>query len=421
MSDVADIDLDTYDPMDPAVQQCPFPHYAALREQAPVYRHPATGMFFVSRHDTVKQVLLDTETFSSRMSNTGTIGSPEVMEQVKAIAAEGWPRADTMLTIDPPHQIRYRKLVSRAFTARRIAALEDDVRAVATDLIDAFPDAGTIDFHADFAVALPVRVIHQALDMAPETESKIKGWSDDAVASLGAHLTDERRLEATRGVVETQQYIHDEYQRVLAEPDGSILSDVAHGDFDDPDTGEVRKLNFPEVFSIIQQLMVAGNETTTKLLNETMKMLIETPGWWDRLRDDPSTIPAVVEEGLRLSSPNQGLFRTVTRDTELDGVEVPAGSRLWVMFGSANRDAEVYPDPDAFDPERDRLRDHLAFGKGQHFCPGAPLSRLEARVSLEELARRLVEVDFAEGNTFEYEPSYILRGLAKLDLDVVKG
>jgi cytochrome P450 len=414
------IDLTTYDPMEPSIQQCPFPHYAALRREAPVYHHPLTGMYFVSRLDTVSEVLRDTDTFSSKMSNRGTVGSPETMARVIEIAASGWPPVGTMLTIDPPAHTRYRKLVSRAFSARRIAALEDQVRAITVELIQAFPDRGTIDFHRDFAVALPVRVIHFALNMDPAVEGSIKRWSDDAVAALGVRLTDERRIEAVTGVVECQHYWHDEYQRRLANPGDDILSDLAHADFDDPDTGETRRLDFAEVFSIIQQLMVAGNETTTKLLNETVKLLVENPSWWDRLVADPAVIPAIVEEGLRMSSPNQGLFRIATRDTELEGVPIPAGSTLWVMFGSANRDERYFSEPDLFDPERANLKEHVAFGKGHHFCIGAPLSRLEGRVAFEELGRRLASIAFAPGNTFAYEPSFILRGLAALQLEITK-
>ena len=198
-----------------------------------------------------------------------------------------------MLTIDPPHQTRYRKLVSRAFSARRIAALEDKVREIAVELIDAFPDEGSIDFHRDFAVKFPVRVIHYALNMAPETEDKIKQWSDDAVAALGVNLTDERRLEAARGQVECQKYWHSEWEDRLANPVDDILSEVTHADFDDPDLpeGETRKLTFAEVFSIIQQLMVAGNETTTKFLNETIRLLIENPDQWDGHRERPGEDP----------------------------------------------------------------------------------------------------------------------------------
>ncbi len=150
-------------------------------------------------------------------------------------------------------------------------------------------------------------------------------------------------------------------------------------------------------------------------------MLIENPDWWDRMVADPDgVIPGLVEEGLRMSSPNQGLFRVVTQDTEIEGIPVPKGSRIWVMFGAANRDERVFPDGETFDPSRTNLKEHIAFGKGHHFCIGAPLSRLEGRVAFEELAKRIELPSFAEGNTFEYEPSFILRGLAQLDLDVKK-
>ena len=423
MADVADIDLDSYNPMDREVQQCPYPHYAALRDHGPIFHHKQTGMFFASRLDVVNEILRDTETYSSKMSNAGTTGDSDVMKQVAEIMREGWPRAETMLTIDPPLQTRYRKLVSRAFSARRIAALEDKIREIAVELIDEFPDEGTIDFHADFAVKFPVRVIRYALNMAPETEDKIKGWSDDAVAALGVNLTDERRIEAARGQIDNQKYWYSEYEDRLANPQDDILTDLIQADFDDPETpdGEMRKLDFPEIFSIIQQLMVAGNETTTKFLNETIKLLIEHPEWWDRLVDDTdAVINGLVEEGLRISSPNQGLFRVVTRDTEIEGVQIPQGSRIWVMFGAANRDERTFPDGDGFDPGRDNLKEHIAFGKGHHFCIGAPLSRLEGKVAFEELAKRIELPSFSEGNTFEYEPSFILRGLAQLDLDVKK-
>jgi cytochrome P450 len=423
MTDVSDIDLDSYDPMDREVQQCPYPHYAALREHGPIFLHKQTGMYFASRLDVVNEILRDTELFSSRMSNAGTVGESDVMKQVGDIMREGWPRVETMLTIDPPDHTRYRKLVSRAFSARRIAALEDKVREIAAELIEEFPDEGSIDFHADFAVSFPVRVIRYALNMAPETEDKIKGWSDDAVAALGVALTDERRLEAARGQIECQQYWFSEYEDRLANPQDDILSDLVHADFDATDTpeGETRKLAFPEIFSIIQQLMVAGNETTTKFLNETIRLLIEHPEWWDRLVEDPQgNINGLVEEGLRLSSPNQGLFRVVTRDTEIEGVPIPKGSRIWVMFGAANRDERTFPESEEFDPGRDNLKEHIAFGKGHHFCIGAPLSRLEGKVAFEELTKRIERPAFTASNTFEYEPSFILRGLAQLELDVKK-
>lgn len=345
------------------------------------------------------------------------------MDTVAEIMAQGWPRAETMLTRDPPHQTRYRKLVARAFSARRIAALEDKVREIAVDLISAFPESGPIDFHRDFAILLPVKVIHFALNMAPEVEDKVKVWSDAANVALGAAPSDEDRIAAAHAAVEGQQYWHDEYQDRLLNPVDDILSELAHADFDDPDTadGETRKLTFPEIYSLIKQLMVAGNETTTKFLNETMRLLIENPSQWQAAEQDlDNQINTLVEEGLRLSSPNQGLFRFVTEDTEIGGVPIPKGSTIWLIFSAANRDENVFADAETFDMSRDNLNEHVAFGKGHHFCIGAPLSRLEGRVAFEELVRRVHLPAFAEGNTFEYEPSFIMRGLTQLDLVVDK-
>lgn len=420
---VNEIDLTNYDPMDPAIQQCPFPHYAAVRDDGPIFWHEQSGMFFAARHDTVKQILRDTTTFSSVGSNTKNAGSTAVMNEVAEIMAQGWPRAETMLTVDPPVHTSYRRLVAKAFSAPRIATLEDQVRDIAVDLIDAFPAQGTIDFHRDFAVSLPVRVIHFALNMSPDVIDKIKLWSDAANVALGANPSDDERIAAAHLAVEGQRYWHDEYQDRLASPTDDILSEIAHADYSAPDSpdGETRKLEFPEIYSILKQLMVAGNETTTKFLNETMRLLIENPAQWDALSSDrDGTIHNLVEEGLRMSSPNQGLFRYATVNTEIEGQPIPVGSKIWLMFSSANRDENVFTDGETFDASRERLNDHVAFGMGRHFCIGAPLSRLEGTVAFDELAKRLHLPAFAPGNNFEYEPSYILRGLTQLDLEIEK-
>jgi cytochrome P450 len=414
----AAIDLNQYDPMKHEVQQDPFPYYEALRRDAPVFQHPVTGIYFVSRLDTVNRIFADPGTFSSKFSNTGTTpGSPEMLEELKEIASQGQPAVDTMLTADPPAQTRYRKTVGRAFSTKRIAALEPMIRTNTNALIDAWPKAGRIDFVNSFSVPFPVGVIATTLNMAPEAVQHIKRWSDASVAALGVALDDEARLDAARSVAEAHRYWTKEFESRRANPQDDFLTELTQATFTE-ESGGARVLDYAELVSIILQLMVAGNETTTKLVNETVKLLIENPEQFKRIKDDPSTIPEMVEEALRLSSPNQGLFRIVKKDVELDGVKVPAGSTLWVMFGAANRDERYFSDPNRFDPTRENLREHIAFGKGAHFCIGAPLARLEAKVCFEQLAERVEHWEFAPGNTFEYEPSYILRGLKNLDLDI---
>ena len=413
------VDLGRYDPMEWSTQQDPFPWYAALQREAPVYKHQPTGMFFVSRLDTVLNVLADTLTFSSRFANQATAAtSPEIAAQLVEIAKEGFgPPTNTMLTLDPPAQTRYRKAVGKAFSTRRILALEPRIREICDQLIGAWPKEGRVDFVNGFAVPYPVLVIAYALNMEPEREDDIKRWSDDSVAALGVQISGERRLEAARGVLELQKYWAGKFEARRAHPRGDFLTDLVNEDFEDEEEG-VRKLRIPELTSIIQQLMVAGNETTTKLINELMKLLVENPDQWEKIRADASLIPGAVEEALRMSSPNQGMFRLVKKDTELEGVKIPEGSSLWVMFGAANRDASVFPDPHRFDPTRDNLREHVAFGRAAHFCIGAPLARLETKVFLEQLIKRVDRIAFAPDTRFEYEPSYILRGLKSLEIEV---
>ncbi len=411
--------LDGYDPMDPTAQQDPFPYYQALREEAPVYLGP-NGMYFVSRHDAVLEVLEQPNRFSSQWGNTaGPAPVPGGEEELKGIFAEGYPAVSTMLTLDPPLQTRYRKAVGRAFSTKRILALEPGIRELAIELIDAWPASGRVDFMRQLSIPFPVRVIAQMLSIPLDREHDVKRWSDDSVASIGVKITKERGLEAARGVVEMHGYLASllDDRRQSAQDD--FLTELIDADFDDGQ-GEARKLDTPEMLSILQQLIVAGNEATTKGITEILKLLIQNPEQWKRIQEDPSTIPAMAEEALRLASPNQGLFRICTEDSEVAGTQIPKGSMLWVMFSSANRDERVFPDPDRFDPTRANLNDTVAFGRGAHFCIGAPLARLEIRVLFEELARRIEAPAFAPGTTLEYEPSFILRGLKELEIEVTR-
>jgi cytochrome P450 len=383
-----------------------------------VWKH-ASGIVFVSRHDHVSQILADTTTYSSRFASQPTFGSDEVNRQIAAIMQDGFPRVSTMLTEDPPLQTRYRKTVGKALSTRRILALEAKIRELSAEILDAWPARGRVDVMNTLSIPLPIRVIGHFLCMKPAVFQHVKRWSDSSVAGLGAMITDAQRLAAARDVVELQKYWQSELEARLAQPNDDIISALTQAEFED-ETGAERRLDLPEMISIIQQLMVAGNETTTKVINETLKLLLENFAWFERMQRDPEVVGAVIEEALRLATPNQGMFRYVTRDTELGGAAIPAGAMIWLMFGSANRDARVFPEPDEFDPERPNLKESVAFGRGAHFCIGAPLARLELRVLFEEIARRFESFALPPGYPLVYEPSYILRGLAGLELDVVK-
>lgn len=410
------ISLEGFNPFSPAVQQCPHAYYAAMRETTPVFHVPNTDIYLVTRHDLVTPILRNVETFSSRFGAAGEPPRGEVVERLKAVMAKGWPQVPTMLTIDPPEHTRYRLTVAQYFKPQRIATLRPAVQAICDRLIDSWIGEGRIEFVRRFAVPLPVEVIAHVLNVPADRMDDFKRWSDDSVAAIGSAISDDRRVEAQEGIVEFQHYFADQLERRRANPTGDLLSDLCEAEIDTDDGGR-RRLDMAEMLSIVQQLLVAGNETTTKALTEGVKLLATHPEQWAALQADPSRAPAVTEEVLRLATPTQGMFRLVTRDTEIDGVPVPKGARLLVVYSSANRDPSVFDDPDTFDPDRPNLKEHFAFGKGIHFCLGAPLSRLEMQVAFERLARRLGELRLAEGNTLEYEPSFVLRGLKRLEIE----
>lgn len=418
-------DLATFNPFDPDTLQCPFPHYAQMRDEQPVMHLESMGMYLVTRHDLVLQIVRDVETYSSQFGMASMAMPGDAQERMAAVMAEGYPRVSTMLTADMPDHTRYRRLISKAFTPKVIAELEPVIRSITTRLIDAWFAAAPgesldLEFVERFGVPLPVEVIAHALNVPDERLADFKRWSDDSIAGIGTQIGLEERLEAEQGVNEFQHYFAEQFELRKSNPQDDLLTNLlnARVDDDDPDVTDKRPLDMPEMLSIVQQLLVAGNETTTKLLTETVRLLAENPDQWQQLKDDPSRAPAIVEEALRLSTPTQGMFRIATKDHELEGVQIPKGARIVIVFASANRDAELFGEPDAFDPDRDNLRDHLAFGKGIHFCLGAALSRLEGKVALEEFARRVDRFELDDSNDFGYHPSFLLRGLKRLDITV---
>ena len=417
-------DLDGFDILDPEVQQCPHLYYSTMRDSCPVFPTEAAGteFYLISRHEDVMQVLMDPETFSSKFGRSGLPPSEEAIRRIAEVQNElgAYRRRDTLLTVDPPEHTRYRKLVSRAFTSRAIAELEPFIRDLTNDLIDRFLPAGRCEFVEEFAVPLPVATIARALNVPGDRLEDFKRWSDDAIAGTGRHLTVDEQVECEKSIIEFQHYFAEQLDQRRAEPRNDILTNLVQARIDvqeDPDLPD-EPLSTEEILSILQQILVAGNETTTKLLAEAMLLLSERPEVWNQLQTDPTMAGRVAEESLRLSSPTQGMWRIATRDVDIAGTSIPAGSRVVIMYASANRDETLFPDGDSFEPNRDNLSQHLSFGKGNHFCLGASLSRLEAVVALEELSRRIHSFSLSSGNEVQYQPSFMLRGLKRLDLEL---
>ncbi|MBL6630457.1 MAG: cytochrome P450 [Ilumatobacteraceae bacterium] len=433
MTDTAD--LSEFGLFDPAIQQCPHAYYAKMQQDAPVYpaEIPGGTLHLVTRYDDVTEIVRDVATFSNRFDTAGANFHPELAARMKELyeAEGGYDKIGTMLTVDPPDHTRFRRLVTKAFTPKVIADLEPTIREITrglvADVIAAMETDGKVEFVETFAVPLPVTVIAKALNVPDDRLADFKRWSDASIAGIGTNITIEERLEAEREVIQFQKYFAEQLELRRENPQGDILTNLLNARIDAEEVGDNgeeiddRPLTMPEMLSIIQQLLVAGNETTTKALTEMMRLLGENPTEWDRLREDPSRAKAVFEETLRLSTPTQGMFRVVKADAEVAGTSLCPGDRAVVMYAAANRDPDVFPDPDTFSPDRDNLTSHLAFGKGVHFCLGAALSRLEGKVAAEELARGLASFRLCESNEYRYHPSFMLRGLVSLDVEVTPG
>lgn len=410
-----------FDPLDPRTLQNPAPHLARLRAEGPVHFVPSLDAWFVVRHELVIEALRRPEVFSSQFPKSVLPLSEEDQRRLAEAMADGLPRPRTMITADGGVHTRYRRLVSKAFSPRSIAALEPTVRAITTRLIDTWIDRDRIEVVEDFAVPLPVEVIARALNVPDDRLADFRRWSDATVLTFGATPTVDERVAAIRTVQELQRFFVAAIEDRRLEPQDDLLTGLldARIDADDEDVDDRRPLDVPEMVSLVQELLVGGNETTTKLLAEMFRLLAGRPDRWAEVRADPEVIPALVEESLRLASPAQAMWRLTTEDTELGGVAIPAGSRVVLSYASANRDEQLFADPDEFDPRRESLGDHLAFGRGPHFCIGAGLARLEARVAFEELARRVQSISLPDTNDFPYNPSFLLRGLVRLDVDIV--
>ena len=395
-------DVDLYDP---ATQQDWYPTYDLLRAQAPVYRVPDTRMFVVTRYRDVVEVLRRTDLFAT--------GTPMFRHDAarRVFAERGWPRA-TPLSTNPPEHRHYRDLVDRFFDASGAARWTSLIEGTLAECLDPMVPRGHGELVGDLALPLPVAVITRILGFAVEDTDRLKRWSEAWVMPFAGGLTEEQEVWVAEEGVAFQHHIHEVATAKRAEPGDDVISALVHARLD----GE-RSLTDGEIVSIVDHLFIGGNETTTFALTSAVWILLREPGLYRRVLEDRSLMPRLVEEALRLESPTQGLFRVVTRDTELGGVALRAGSVVHVRYGAANRDPETFADPACVDLGRDNASRHLAFSLGEHHCPGAGLSRLEQRLALDAILDRLPDLRLAPGQDLSHEPGFVLRALGALHLE----
>lgn len=412
MSDLVHTPLDELTPLNPEVLACPHQFNERLRQEAPVYQCPHTGITFVSDYQTITRIAKDHETFSNRFSTAMPTSESKTDPRIRAIQQQGYPPVDTMLTQDPPLHRRYRGMVNQAFTARRVATLAPGIEKLCNDLIDGFIEEGYCEFVEAFAERVPLTVIAEQLGVPLSDYQLFKSWSDAFVAQLSQMASADEGVAAAQLILDYQHYFAARIEERRENPEDDIISDIVHAKFEDE-----RPLDTAEMLSIIQQLLVAGNETTTHAIAEGVLLLCQHPDQHQLLKQDSSLVPNFVEEVLRLATPTANMWRVVTRDTDINGVPVKAGSMIQIRFSSGNRDEAQFEAAQTFDVTRENARTNIAFGHGVHMCIGANLARRELDVAFRVLLERLdaFTLDCAEADLY-YPPNVLLRGLARLPI-----
>jgi cytochrome P450 len=382
----------SYDPYDIDINADPYPVFRRLREESPLYYNSAYDFYAISRFDDVNRALMDWESFSSSRG--------AALELIKANIEIP---SGALIFQDPPIHDIYRKLLARMFTARRISPLEPKIREFCAQCLDPLVGTGRLDFVTDVGAQMPMRVIGMLLGIPEEDQEAARDYAN---AQVRTRAGKPMKATATAGDVGR---IFAEYIDWRADhPSDDIVTELLNVEFED-ETGERRQLTRDELRIYMYMVSGAGNETSTRLIGWAGKVLAEHPDQRRELAEDPSLIPAAIEELMRYEPPAPHVARYVTRDVEFYGQTVPQGSAVMMLIGAANRDhREFPPDGDTFDIHRE-MRQHLAFSAGTHFCLGAALARLEGRIALEEILSRFPEweVDLANARL---SPTSTVRG-----------
>lgn len=390
-----------YNPFLPEVQANPFPYYTYLRQHAPVYQVPGVGCWAISRYDDVLSAFKTPQLFSSSIITAAFAGDLDPFP----------PETPAIIASDPPDHTRLRKLVNRAFTPRRVAALEQHIREVVRDLIARIPAQGEFDLVKHLSAPLPVIVIAELLGVPPERRDDFKYWADSFVrATSGMVVASEERAEIRQSLSDFFAYFRNAIAAYRRQPGDNLLSDLVRAE------EEHQTLTSEEILSMAAFLIIAGSETTQNLISNAMLALLAHPEQFAQVRANPALVVNVLEETLRYDGPVQNLFRQAMQEVEVAGTRIPAGSPVLLLVGSANHDERKFPDPERFDIFRN-ADGHVGFGFGIHFCLGAQVARLEAKAALEGLLRRFPHLSRTDAAITRVE-SVVVRGPKLLPLTI---
>ena len=406
-------DSDHPDLMDPAVQQCPYELYKALRASAPLYKMPSTGFRLVTNYALAREVIRAPDHYLSSVSPMALSDDGIPQEIIDIYETGGWLPLASCSTSDAPQHPRVRGFLEKLFTAERVRAVTPTIDAIAESLLDELAGQSKIEFVQDFAHPLPMMVIAALLGVPQADIAQFKIWSDAIVEPFSMMASPERRIECARLVVEMQTYFADMVADRQKNPGEDLISQaIAYRDA----AGE--PFTMQELMTIITiDLLASGNETTTAAIGSGMKLLVENPDVVADITADAALIPNFAEEVLRLESPAQGMFRRCAAASTLAGETLQEGDLLNIRFGAANRDEAQFPNPDAIDLHRTKPGSHLAFGMGRHVCVGAALARQEIVSAFRAICRRYDRFELNAGEPEpRYQPSLFGRNLLSLPI-----
>jgi cytochrome P450 len=390
--------------VDPAYARDPFPHYETIRAEGPLYNN---GFALSTVSHAVTTTVLRSPDFGVIGGFSGNVPRWLLLAQAAGGRGPLGPvEPPSMLAVDQPDHTRYRKLVSRAFTARAVGALRSRTEEIADELLTGLAGRREADLMTDYASLLPATVIAEMLGAPVAMSRQFLAWGAEAARSLDAGLSLREFRRSERGLRALERWMDGHFAHLRAHPGDNILSTLVHAQ------AAEGKLTRDELTATAMLLLAAGFETTVNLIGNGTALLIEHPDQRERLGAEPALWPNAVDEVLRFDSPVQRTGRVAQRDTEVAGVWMPAGQPVMTLLGGANRDPDVFDDPQRFDVARPNAGEHLAFSSGIHYCLGAGLARMEGEVGLRALFDRFP--DLALAGTPHRRVTRVLRGYATM-------
>jgi len=385
----------------------PYAFWLRTRAAEPVFYSSELDYWVITRYEDIKAIFADPKTFSASIAQTPI--KPLAPQVVQMLQAGGFRAKPVMSNADPPVHTRIRKFTWQAFTPKRIAQLEPEVRRLVTRFIDQIEGDRKADLVRQMFYELPVLVLFIFLGMPEEDVARVKTWARNRLMLTWGRLSDEQQLVEAKGLLEYWRYTEAFVQGLLADPPDNYVGDLIR-----VSQRNESDLSVHEIINVVYGLLIAGHETTTSMSANAIVTLMRHRDAWDGLCVEPALIPNAVEELVRFDSSVITWRRKALKAVEIAGVPIPEGAKLLLALCSGNRDERQFPQAERLDPQRENARTHLSFGFGIHYCLGAPLARLELKVILEELTRRLPTLRLVSGQRWEFPPNTSFRGPAQL-------